>query len=273
MFEVLPVNEAGIIAFKTSGKLTRADYETFLPRLEELIRKYGTISLYIELEGFQGWEADAAWADLRFDFQHDKDFKRIAIVGDTALEHWGVVLSNFFTRSSMRFFSKPDAQAAWDWLEEHPADEDTLRRVEPYSNILLAADFSRYSERAAHKARELCEQYGAHLHVLHIVEQMVLYNDNTDRILADIPSADETLIVQAEDSLRKFAKRTKLGKDVDLKVQWGTPKRSIVSWAREKNVDLIVVGSHGQHGIERLLGSVSNSVLNQAHCDVLVVKP
>jgi len=273
MFEILPVNETGILAFKASGKLTSTDYEMFLPRLEGLIRKYGTISLYVELEDFQGWEAGAAWTDLRFGLHHDKDFKRIAIVGDNALEHWGTALANFFTRTRMRFFEKSEAKAAWDWLEEKPVDEDTLRPVEAYRDVLLAVDFSRYSERAAQRALEICAQYGARLHVLHIVEQMIFYNEGADPILADIPLADETLFVQAEDSLRRFAERMKLGKDVELEVQWGTPKWSIVSWAREKDIDLIVVGSHGRRGIERLLGSVSSGVLSQAHCDVLVVKP
>lgn len=273
MFEILPVNEKGILAVKASGKLTNADYETFIPRLKELIRQYGTVSLYVELEDFKGWEADAAWTDLRFDLQHDKDFKRIAIVGDNALEHWGVVLASFFTHSKMRFFKKTEAQKAWNWLEEKPEDEETLQPVEAYRNVLLAADFSRHSERAALRAREICDQYGATLHVLHIVEQPAFYYEDTDPILADIPLADETLIVQAEDSLRKFAERMKLGKDADLEVQWGSPRWSIISWAREKDIDLIVVGSHGRHGIERILGSVSSGVLNQAHCDVLAVKP
>jgi len=52
----------------------------------------------------------------------------------------------------------------------------------------------------------------------------------------------------------------------------GQSKRSIISWAQERNIDLIVMGSHGRHGVERLLGSVSNAVLHKATCDVLIVK-
>ncbi|MEE9491992.1 MAG: universal stress protein [Gammaproteobacteria bacterium] len=57
-----------------------------------------------------------------------------------------------------------------------------------------------------------------------------------------------------------------------MEVQWGMPKSGIVSWAREHNTDLIIMGSHGRHGLERLLGSVSSSVLHQSPCDVLVVR-
>lgn len=273
MFEIIPVNEENILAFKASGKLTDEDYKTFLPKLESLIREYGVISLYVELEDFQGWEPGAAWDDLRFGLQHDKDFKRIAVVGDNALEHLGTGMANFFTHTEMRFFNKSEADKAWDWLREEPEQKDGIRPVTPYKNILLATDFSTWSERAAHRARELCTQYGAKLHVLHVVEPMVYYYDDYDPILAGMPLNDETQLVQAEDSMKKFAERTELGKDTDLEVQWGTPKWSIISWAREKGVDLIIVGSHGRHGIERLLGSVSSGVMHQAHCDVLVVKP
>ena len=273
MFEILPVNEDGILAFRASGKLTRSDYEAFLPRLEALIRKHGTISLYIELEGFQGWEADAAWTDLRFGLQHDSDFRRIAIVGDSALEHWGTALANFFTRTQMRFFRKSDAGAAWDWLHERPEEQDEPRPVEAYRNILLATDFSRDARRAAQRAGEIRERYDASLYILHIVEPVMLYNEGADPVLADFPVADDTLFRNAEDSLRRFASQVKLEQVAGLEVQWGTPGWSIVSWAREKEIDLIVLGSHGRRGFGRLLGSVSSRVMNHAHCDVLVVKP
>ncbi len=75
MFEILPVNDdKDILAFKATGKLTDADYKQFLPVLEEMIRNNGRISLYIEMQAFEGWEAKAAWDDLRFGLQHDDDF-------------------------------------------------------------------------------------------------------------------------------------------------------------------------------------------------------
>lgn len=272
MFEILPVNKKGVFAFKVSGKLSDADYKAFLPELEKQIREAGLVSLYIELEDFQGWEAKAAWDDLRFGWQHDKDFKRIAIVGDNTWEHAGAGLANFFTRTEIRFFSKTDAAKSWDWLEEIPLQKEALKPLQPYRHILLATDFSAFSETAAHRALELSRQYGAQLEALHIVEEMVFYTDLYDPVIADIPLQDDTLKEQAEDSMQKFAERTGLPKEVKLEVQWGRPNWSIVSWAREKEVDLIVMGSHGRHGLERLLGSVSSSVLHQSPCDVLVVK-
>jgi SpoIIAA-like len=65
MFELLPVDKKGLLAFKVSGKLTEADYRQFLPVLEGLIRESGRLSLYIELADFEGWEAKAACCSRR----------------------------------------------------------------------------------------------------------------------------------------------------------------------------------------------------------------
>ncbi len=271
MFEIIPVNEKHIFAFRATGKLTDEDYQEFIPKLEAEIRQHGILSLYVELDDFQGWEPKAAWDDLHFGLQHDKDFKRIAIVGDNAWEHSGVALANFFTHTEMRFFSKDRAQDAWDWLQEKPRDA-SLKPLRPYRNILLATDFSAHAERAAQRASELAGHYEAKLEVFHVVEEEIFYTDLSEPVLADIPLRDETVMNQAQDSMQKFAERTGLDSSVELDVQWGRPKWAIVSRAREKDIDLIVMGTHGRHGLGRLLGSVSSSVLHDAPCEVLVVK-
>ncbi|MDN5937003.1 MAG: universal stress protein, partial [Nitrosospira sp.] len=53
---------------------------------------------------------------------------------------------------------------------------------------------------------------------------------------------------------------------------WGVPEREIVRIAEEERVDLIVVGSHGRHGLALLLGSTANSVLHHAKCDVMAIR-
>jgi universal stress protein A len=272
MFEILPVNDKDILAFKATGKLTDADYKQFLPMLEEMIRNAGRVSLYIEMQDFEGWEAKAAWDDLRFGLQHDDDFKRIAIIGDKSWQHAAIGFVNFFSHIEMRFFDDSESEAAWDWLREKPQASVTSKPIQPYKNILLPTDFSVYSDMAAKRASQIAEQYGANLHVLHVVENFTYYNEIYDPVLADIPPPNETLMVQAYENIRKFGDRSSLGKDVELEILWGFPKRSIVLRAHQKNSDLIVMGSHGRHGMERLLGSVSNTVLHKASCDVLIVK-
>ncbi|KAF3977753.1 MAG: universal stress protein [Methylococcales symbiont of Iophon sp. n. MRB-2018] len=55
-------------------------------------------------------------------------------------------------------------------------------------------------------------------------------------------------------------------------MELGSPKRKIVSIAKQQNVDLLVVGSHGRHGLALLLASTANAVLHHAACDVLAVR-
>jgi universal stress protein A len=53
---------------------------------------------------------------------------------------------------------------------------------------------------------------------------------------------------------------------------WGTPKQEIVRLAEQEGIDLIVVGSHGRHGLSLLLGSTANSILHYAGCDVMTIR-
>jgi universal stress protein A len=53
---------------------------------------------------------------------------------------------------------------------------------------------------------------------------------------------------------------------------WGIPDQEIVQVAKQEQIDLIVLGSHGRHGLALLLGSTANSVLHHANCDVLAVR-
>ena len=276
MFEPLPVNDKGILAFRVSGKLTDADYQVFIPLLESLIRERGQISLYMELEDFKGWEPRAAWDDLRFGLKHDRDFRRIAIVGDREWEHAAIALANLFTDTPMRFFRREEAAAAWDWLEEDSEDgtgDEPLSPVAPWKHILLATDFSPASVPATMRAKQLAAVSGARLEVLHVIEETAFYINEVDLMGAElILKRDEAVMAQAQKEIQRLVQRAGLGGDTLLEVQWGKPSRTIVSWAREKQVDLIVVGSHGYHGLGRLLGSVSNSVLHDAPCEVLLVR-
>ena len=273
MIKILPVNEKNILAVRASGKLTDADYQAFLPELEKLIRESDCISMYVELEGFQGWDAKAAWDDLKFGMQNNRHFHRIAIVGDNALQYIGVLLSNLFVHGEMKFFDKEHAGEAWDWVNDKTDQQLAKRANEPYQRILLATDFSEHSGLAAKRAIELAKRYDASLDVLHCIEDMLFYNEWADPLMVDLPVNETVMKNLAEEQMRKFAERTGLlNQGAKTDVQWGNPKWCIVSRAREMSADLIVMGSHGHRGLERLLGSISSGVSHQAHCDVLLVK-
>lgn len=270
MIERIPVEDKNIFAFKAKGKLTEADYQEFLPQLEELIRKHGRISLYVELEDFDGWEAGAAWEDFRFGMRHDRDFEKIAIVGDKGWEKPLVKLADLMTRTRIRFFHKDEQKKAWDWLEQEEV-KPQAKPLQPYRKLMVATDFSAFSKRAGERAKELAERYGASLVFVHALEDPVIYTGEYDPLEID-PAVDENLEAMALENLNIFITDLGLPKDTPREVIWGSPKWALVSFAREKAVDAIVVGSHGHRGLDRLLGSVSSGILHKAECDVIVVK-
>jgi universal stress protein A len=118
VIEQLPVQDGDVVAFRLSGKLGHADYQTFLPRLEALIAERGRLSVLLELRDFHGWDIHAAWDDFRFGMAHANDFARIAMVGHGHLQDWMAQMAKPFVHGEVRFFEREDLDAAWDWLRE-----------------------------------------------------------------------------------------------------------------------------------------------------------
>jgi len=79
------------------------------------------------------------------------------------------------------------------------------------------------------------------------------------------------LMAGAKLRLAKLAEKLAVTED-RLWLEMGSPKSEIIRVAEENKVDLIVVGSHGRHGLGLLLGSTANGVLHHAACDVLAVR-
>ena len=139
-----------------------------------------------------------------------------------------------------------------------------------YQHILLAVDISSENAAVINKASEMAQQNGARMTLIHVVEYTgTLYAG--DIPLPEDLDLDQRLADQAEEKLAALISEHQLG-GVDHLVEIGIPKREIVRIAEEKGADLIVIGSHGRHGLQLLLGSTANGVLHQAKCDVLAVR-
>jgi universal stress protein A len=108
--------------------------------------------------------------------------------------------------------------------------------------------------------------------MMHVVEYLPPIDSAYEPILASNWNIDEKLLLeQAEKSLQKMADKYQLG-DAAQHVVLGTPKYEISQFVKDHGCDLVVLGSHGQHGISLLLGSTANAVLHDMPCDVLAVK-
>jgi len=87
-------------------------------------------------------------------------------------------------------------------------------------------------------------------------------------VVGDIESE---LLEEGKKSLFQVAEKIGIATD-DVVIEVGSPKNVILDTADRLKVDLIVVGSHGRHGLQLLLGSTANAVLHNANCDVLAVR-
>jgi nucleotide-binding universal stress UspA family protein len=120
-------------------------------------------------------------------------------------------------------------------------------------NILVATDFSPYSEEAIRAAAALARHFDAALHMLHVVHH-----------------ADER--PAALDRLAGVAEGEAGGVPFTATVAVGRPAPEIVSYAAREQMDLIVVGTHGRTGLAHIvMGSVAEAVVRTASCQVLTI--
>jgi universal stress protein A len=143
--------------------------------------------------------------------------------------------------------------------------------VSAYQHILWAADFSSKALQIGERAKSLAERNGARLSLIHVIEESsISAGYDMIPVLPELP--DDARMEEARDALERIATQLELK---DCK-RWVIPalstKEGVIKIATEKNVDLIVVGSHGRHGLALLLGSTANAVLHRAPCDVLAVR-
>ena len=139
--------------------------------------------------------------------------------------------------------------------------------------ILCPIDFSEFSARAYDYAQSLARHYQANLFLNHIVDFGIPpYEYYTPAV--DYNELFQKLCADARDHLQEFAKsHTRNGVHPECFVQEGGVTDSILSFAEAQMVDLIVMGTHGLKGLDRVtLGSVAEKVLRKACCPVLVVR-
>lgn len=138
-----------------------------------------------------------------------------------------------------------------------------------YESILVPTDGSDEMERVVEHALFLADQCDATLHVLHAVDDRA-YATIPDEARSDVRDALES---DGHDATRTIAQRAiDRGVAVEREVRWGNPPASILAYAEENDVDLIVMGTHGRTGYERyLLGSVAEKVVRAATVPVMTV--
>ena len=137
-------------------------------------------------------------------------------------------------------------------------------------NVLCPLDFSTFSHGALPLAKEICEKFGATMHLSHIVDTRFDYPEWTAQVAMN---NSEHLLSAAKESLEKTAKEMG-GIKTQTDATVGVPHKTLIDATANNQIDLVVLPTHGRKGIvHALLGSVAERVVRGAHCPVLVVRP
>ncbi|MFC5698694.1 universal stress protein [Pseudomonas sp. GCM10022186] len=140
----------------------------------------------------------------------------------------------------------------------------------PYQHILVAVDLTDECHPVVRRAQALAQANKAKLSLVHVVEPMAMAFGGD--VPMDLSMLQQQQFDQARERLQTFAGiYSELTAD-QRHLAYGQPRQEIHRLAEEQDCDLIVVGSHGRHGLALLLGSTANDVLHGAPCDVLAVR-
>jgi universal stress protein A len=143
--------------------------------------------------------------------------------------------------------------------------------MDAYQHILLAVDCSEHDDTVARRAKDLAEKYQARLSIIHVLDNIPMPDTGYGTVISltedsgyELLEAEKTRLMQIGDHLGvAMANRWLI---------WGVPQQEIVRLAEREQVDLIVAGSHGRHGLALLLGSTANGIRHYAGCDVMTVR-
>lgn len=145
-----------------------------------------------------------------------------------------------------------------------------------FEHILCPTDFSEPAKKALEYACELAAQYGAELHLLHVLPDPVAALTAYGPVVSAIPADwEENMRTQVNQQLADILdKNWEQGKTVQRAVSEGVPFAEIIRYAKDHAIDLIVMGTHGRTGFNHfIMGSEAEKVVRQAPCPVLTIAP
>jgi universal stress protein A len=146
------------------------------------------------------------------------------------------------------------------------------KKMARYKKILLALDFHQDNEEVVSRGIELAKDHGADVFLIHVNEPMAAaYGLDTAAWSAQIVDVEVAIRKEAQAKMAEIAKSLSVPVERCV-IREGRPAHEIHEIAKENDIDCIVLGTHGQAGIQLLLGSTANGVLHGVSCDVLTVR-
>lgn len=141
--------------------------------------------------------------------------------------------------------------------------------------LLVATDFSSCSKKALHYAEAFSERFGSEIHLLHVVEDLSPLLPAAGPGVPVLGAAMAEIQTKADQALQAIPVAEAAAKNGVVKViRNGSPHGEVVKYAKEAEIDMIILGTHGRTGLTHiLLGSVAEKILRHAPCPVLTVRP
>ena len=142
-----------------------------------------------------------------------------------------------------------------------------------YKHVMAAVDLTEEADRVLAEAKRVADDHGAKLSVVTVVKPLTQVYGGLDMAAYTQATVnfEREAQIQANEQLLEVAARFGIAADSAHAVIGG-PSPQIVEAAKDQGADLIVIGSHGKHGLGLLLGSTANGVLHHAECDVLTIR-
>ena len=140
--------------------------------------------------------------------------------------------------------------------------------------ILVPTDFSKYSQSALAYAVAFAEKFNADLYLLHVVQDLALFIPDMVTVTPPLTPTVKQLTDAVQVAFDQVARENHLERvRLHREVREGAPFYEIIRFAKEADIDLIVMGTHGHSGLAHvLLGSVTEKVVRKAPCPVLTVR-
>ena len=141
-----------------------------------------------------------------------------------------------------------------------------------YKHILFATELGEDSRQIGDKVSQMAALANSRVTVLHVIEPMPsAYAMGEIGVYFDAEEEKRKVKIRALDSLKPCIANMNVSES-DVVIATGIVSKKVLAYAEEYDADLIIVGSHGRHGLQLLLGSNANAILHGAKCDVLAVR-
>lgn len=142
-----------------------------------------------------------------------------------------------------------------------------------FKKILCPVDFSKFTKEVIAYAADIARQYGAELHVLHVIPNLTYFTPYESFLTPEnLVAVEKNIQNEVERDFGKILKHV----DMEIKkvVKTGVAFVEIIDYAKSEGIDLIVMGTHGRSGIEHILiGNVAEKVVRKSPCPVMTIRP